>query len=264
PGIPRSRSRRRWATRGRPGHPARVVRPAGGGHSVEARELRAHVAAQLPAHMVPSAVVVLDEIPLTPVGKLDRRALPTPEFTSLTTEFRPPSTATERAVTEVFADVLGVDHVGIDDSFFDLGGNSIIATRIMSELQARLGRQLPLQTMFLDPTPSGLAKRIDLPVDTWDAAIPRSTTPWCGDPAAPQRRTTTAVLHPSRHRPVLGLRRPRAVPREGPSGVRSAIAVAERRSGLRVGAAARAPVRRGDPDGAAARPYHLLGWSLGV
>ncbi|SUE02485.1 non-ribosomal peptide synthetase [Prescottella equi] len=242
---------------------ASYVRPVEG-HSVEARELRAHVAAQLPAHMVPSAVVVLDEIPLTPVGKLDRRALPTPEFTSLTTEFRPPSTATERAVTEVFADVLGVDHVGIDDSFFDLGGNSIIATRIMSELQARLGRQLPLQTMFLDPTPSGLAKRIDLPV----GYLGRSDSP------VDDALGVVIPLRPNGERPPLFCIHPGIGLSWGYAGLVQYLAKDRPAFGLQL------PLLSGGPDFGSVQqlahryveeirtvqphgPYHLLGWSLG-
>ncbi|WP_420881133.1 amino acid adenylation domain-containing protein, partial [Rhodococcus sp. (in: high G+C Gram-positive bacteria)] len=242
---------------------ASYVRPVEG-HSVESRELRAHVAAQLPAHMVPSAVVVLDEIPLTPVGKLDRRALPTPEFTSLTTEFRPPTTATERAVTEVFADVLGVDHVGIDDSFFDLGGNSIIATRIMSELQARLGRQLPLQTMFLDPTPSGLAKRIDLPV----GYLGRSDSP------VDDALGVVIPLRPNGERPPLFCVHPGIGLSWGYAGLVQHLSKDRPAYGLQL------PLLSGGPDFASVQqlahryveeirtvqphgPYHLLGWSLG-
>ncbi|WP_160103359.1 amino acid adenylation domain-containing protein, partial [Rhodococcus sp. T7] len=133
------------------------------GQDVEPAGLRTYASERLPAHMVPSAVVVLDRIPMTPVGKLDRKALPAPEFGSTGAAFRAPATDTERIVVDVFASVLGLDRVGTADSFFDLGGNSLLATRIVSRLQAELDRRVPLQWMFLDPTPAGIAGRLDLP-----------------------------------------------------------------------------------------------------
>jgi len=137
------------------------VRPVGGA-DVDTAELSRLVAERLPSHMVPAAIVVLDRIPLTPVGKLDRAALPAPEFLS-GTRFRPPATDLEAAVVDVFAEVLGVDRVGADDNFFERSGNSLLATKAVAALQERLDRKIPLQWMFLDPTPSGLARRIALP-----------------------------------------------------------------------------------------------------
>ncbi|GCE43503.1 hypothetical protein Rhow_007733 [Rhodococcus wratislaviensis] len=133
------------------------------GQDIEPAGLRTYASERLPAHMVPSAVVVLDRIPMTPVGKLDRKALPAPEFGSTGAAFRAPATETERVVVDVFASVLGLDRVGTADSFFDLGGNSLLATRIVSALQTALDRRVPLQWMFLDPTPAGIAGRLDLP-----------------------------------------------------------------------------------------------------
>ncbi|MDV6241555.1 non-ribosomal peptide synthetase, partial [Rhodococcus opacus] len=133
------------------------------GQEVEPAGLRTYASERLPTHMVPSAVVVLDRIPMTPVGKLDRKALPAPEFGSAGAAFRAPATDNERIVVDAFAEVLGVDRVGTADSFFDLGGNSLLATRIVSALQAALDRRVPLQWMFLDPTPAGIARRLDLP-----------------------------------------------------------------------------------------------------
>jgi amino acid adenylation domain-containing protein/non-ribosomal peptide synthase protein (TIGR01720 family) len=138
------------------------------GHQVEPADLRAFTAERLPSHMVPSAVVVLDRIPMTPVGKLDRKALPAPEFGSIGAEYHAPTTKTEHAVVDAFVEVLGVDRVGTADSFFDLGGNSLIATRIVTALHARLDRRIPLQWMFLDPTPAGIARRLDIPTASSD------------------------------------------------------------------------------------------------
>ncbi|MFE3292670.1 thioesterase domain-containing protein, partial [Rhodococcus sp. NPDC059234] len=103
---------------------------------------------------------VLDRIPSTPTGKLDRDALPVPEFTSDATAFRAPAGPVESAIAGAFAAVLGVERIGADDSFFDHGGNSLLATRVVTELRERLGRDVSLPMLFLDPTPAGMAGRI--------------------------------------------------------------------------------------------------------
>ncbi|WP_329415486.1 amino acid adenylation domain-containing protein [Nocardia vinacea] len=122
-------------------------------------ELTELAARKLPAHMVPSAVMVLDEIPLTPVGKLDRRALPAPQLRTKT--FRAPSGATEPVVAELFADVLALDMpVGADDDFFELGGNSLIGTQLMARLGAALDARIPVRLLFETPTVTGLAAAV--------------------------------------------------------------------------------------------------------
>ncbi|NMN98649.1 amino acid adenylation domain-containing protein [Nocardiaceae bacterium YC2-7] len=131
------------------------------GAELDSVELTAHAAGLLPAHMVPAKVVVLEEIPLTPVGKLDRKALPRPEFGSPSSAFRAPRNPTERAVAEVFATVLGVEDVGIDDNFFDLGGNSLSATRMVARVKTVTGAQIPVQSIYTNATPESLARRID-------------------------------------------------------------------------------------------------------
>ncbi|WFR73338.1 phosphopantetheine-binding protein [Prescottella defluvii] len=100
-------------------------------------------------------------IPLTPVGKLDRRALPEPEFGTAAPVFRAPTNPVEEAVTEVFAEVLGADRVGTDDSFFDLGGNSLSATRAVARLGESLGIDLGVRALFEAPTAAALAERIE-------------------------------------------------------------------------------------------------------
>ncbi|WP_336084315.1 non-ribosomal peptide synthase/polyketide synthase [Nocardia sp. SSK8] len=114
--------------------------------------------ASLAAHMVPSAFVVLDALPLTPGGKLDRRALPAPVFAARA--FRAPAAGTETVVAEVFGEVLGVERVGADDDFFALGGNSLIATQVAARLGAALGVTVPLKTLFETSTVTALAARL--------------------------------------------------------------------------------------------------------
>ncbi|MGS2808919.1 amino acid adenylation domain-containing protein [Nocardia sp. MW-W600-9] len=120
--------------------------------------VKAALALRLPSYMVPSAFVVLDALPRTANGKLDRRALPAPDLGS--GRFRAPVTAAERAVADTFADLLGVPKVGLDDDFFALGGNSLIATRIAARLGAALDTRVPVRTVFDAPTVAELAAAI--------------------------------------------------------------------------------------------------------
>ncbi|MFD6221978.1 amino acid adenylation domain-containing protein [Nocardia asteroides] len=115
-------------------------------------------AALLPAHLVPAAVVVLDRIPLTASGKLDRKALPAPVFAARA--YRAPSTETERTVAAVFAEVLGTERVGADDNFFDLGGNSLLATRLTARLGAAVDLRVPVRVLFAAPTVAACAAEI--------------------------------------------------------------------------------------------------------
>ncbi|RYZ40223.1 MAG: amino acid adenylation domain-containing protein [Myxococcaceae bacterium] len=123
--------------------------------------VRAFVQQRLPEYMVPSAVVVLDALPLTANGKLDRKALPVPGATTPRTGFTAPSTPTQATLATLFAEVLGVERVGIMDNFFELGGHSLLATRLVARVRSSFGVELPLRALFEAPTVAALASRLE-------------------------------------------------------------------------------------------------------
>ncbi|MER5866501.1 amino acid adenylation domain-containing protein [Kitasatospora sp. NPDC002040] len=127
---------------------------------VDAAALRTHVAGLLPEYMVPSAVVFLDALPITPTGKLDRRALPAPDH-SHRPQGREPRNAQEELLCGLFAEILGLESVGIDDDFFDLGGHSLLVTRLVSRLRSVLGVEIGIRDLFQAPTVARLGKRVD-------------------------------------------------------------------------------------------------------
>ncbi|WP_216206356.1 non-ribosomal peptide synthetase [Amycolatopsis aidingensis] len=130
------------------------------GAEPDGETLRAQLAEVLPEYLVPSAVVPLRALPLNPSGKLDRAALPAPEFRG-DTGGRAPRTATERTLCELFTEVLGCAEVSVQDNFFDLGGHSLLATRLVNRVRATFAVDLPVRALFDAPTVAGLAGTLD-------------------------------------------------------------------------------------------------------
>ncbi|MGC9544895.1 amino acid adenylation domain-containing protein, partial [Streptomyces sp. UG1] len=114
----------------------------------------------LPDYMVPAAVVLLDRMPLTANGKLDKAALPEPDFTAPRSG-REARTPQEQIVCDLFAQVLGLPWVGVEDDFFDLGGHSLLATRLIAQIRGAFGAELELRALFDGPTPAAVAARLD-------------------------------------------------------------------------------------------------------
>jgi amino acid adenylation domain-containing protein len=121
--------------------------------------LRAQLKQRLPEYMVPAAIVVLDKFPLTANGKLDRKALPAPEFVAWGA-YRAPRTPQEEILCSLFAEVLRVERVGLDDNFFDLGGHSLMAVSLVSRVQAVLGSELPIDVLFEYPNVGQISSRL--------------------------------------------------------------------------------------------------------
>ncbi|MCW2610328.1 MAG: hypothetical protein JWM15_1574, partial [Cryptosporangiaceae bacterium] len=224
---------------------------------VDAGTLRRHVAAALPEYLVPSAFVTLDALPLTHNGKLDRRALPAPQVETVA-HGREPRTPTEELLRTLFAGALGLDHLTIDDNFFDLGGHSLLATRLASSIRAALATDLTIRDLFEAPSVVALAEHlvtrdggdstgVVLPIRPRSAAGPAPL--FCVHPAVGMSWCYSGLLrHLDPSRPIVGLQArhlttPGALPRTVEEMAEDYLA----------------EIRAVQPSG----PYHLLGWSFG-
>ncbi|MGG1642432.1 non-ribosomal peptide synthase/polyketide synthase [Paenibacillus sp. NRS-1782] len=138
-------------------------------------ELRSQLAVELPAYMIPSYFVRLEQMPLTPNGKLDRRALPAPEGSVQSSEdYLAPRTAAEVQLALIWQDILGVARVGIRDNFFEIGGHSLRATLLVSRIQKELGCSLSLREVFQWPTVESMARLVKERIPTVYESIPRA------------------------------------------------------------------------------------------
>jgi nonribosomal peptide synthetase DhbF len=218
--------------------------------------VREHLASRLPGYMVPAHLVHLAEVPVTASGKLDRAALPDPSRGG--GERRAPRTPREETLCALFAEVLGLDAVGIDDGFFDLGGHSLLVTRLTDRIRDTLGLTVRVRTVFEAPTVARLARALDRgtpaagegtgPVLTYrdGSGAPVFLLP----PANGLGWAYSSVLrHLPSGRPVHALQDPR-LSAEAPVAAASITDLAR---------AHLARVREAQPAG----PYTLLGWSLG-
>jgi acyl carrier protein len=132
------------------------------GASVSEEELRRHLKERVPVYMLPSAFVLLDELPLNSNGKIDRSSLPEPEAARQPSakSFVAPRTPEEEMLAEIWSELLGVSPVGAEDNFFELGGHSLLATRVVSRVREACGVELPLRLLFEAPTVAELAKHL--------------------------------------------------------------------------------------------------------
>jgi hypothetical protein len=136
---------------------------AGGGVVLGAGVLREWCAGRLPGYMVPGVFVFVERLPLTPNGKADRRALPVPpaERPELAAEFVAPRTAAEEAIARVWAEVLGIDRVGVHDNFFELGGHSLLVVRLDSRVARLTGLTLGVREFFEAPTVASQVQHLE-------------------------------------------------------------------------------------------------------
>ncbi|WP_449486690.1 amino acid adenylation domain-containing protein [Streptomyces avidinii] len=235
-----------------------AVRPAAADPSTAAAcdpaRLRAALSASLPEYMVPSVFVELAALPLTVNGKVDRAALPVPDFGDA--GGRAPKDAREELIAAAFAEVLGLEQVGAEDNFFELGGHSLLAMRLVGRIRAELGIPLQVATVMSAPTVADIAARIDsdarrdalrvlMPLRARGTAAPL----FCFHPASGFGWQYTGLLrHLDADRPVYGLQSP------GLSGPRPEAADVAELAELYL-----AEIRTVQPRG----PYHFLGYSFG-
>ncbi|MFG5410354.1 non-ribosomal peptide synthetase [Piscinibacter sakaiensis] len=222
-------------------------------------QLRQRLRERLPEAMVPSAVVELQALPLTTNGKLDRKALPEPRWERAPASTPPvaPRTPTEALLVDLWREVLGTEHIGVHDSLFELGGDSLAAARIIGALRARFAVELPLGAVFSAPTIAGLAEHIDRECtqDPFAECMPLSTQGsepplFCLPPVLGLGWGFAGLMrHLPAQQPLYALQAP-VLALEPQAYPDTLEALAERMLGQ---------VRQVRPQG----PYRLLGWSFG-
>ncbi|WP_247604607.1 non-ribosomal peptide synthetase [Gordonia paraffinivorans] len=218
---------------------------------VSDEELRDFVGRRLPSYMIPVSITRLDELPMTPVGKLDKAALPEPIVGNV--EHVEPETDNERVLAEVFAEVLGIEDVSVTESFFDLGGNSLSATQVVTRVHER-GLPLELRWLFTDPTVRELARRVEegsgLQNDVLITLRADGVRPplFCVHPAGGLAWFYGGFAQYIADRPIYGLQDPHVV--NGEPSASDAEELAARYVD---------EIRQVQPNG----PYHILGWSIG-
>jgi thioesterase domain-containing protein/acyl carrier protein len=236
-----------------PRDPSFVVGP-----SSFASALRAFLTARLPGYMLPSAFVVLDGLPRTPNGKLDRRALPAPEQAGSMREstYVAPRDLTELRLVRVWEDLLGVQPIGVHDNFFDLGGHSLLVVRLIARIQQQFGQSIPLAALFQDATIEYMATLLhQRPSDEQRSplvalqAVGANPPFFCVHPGAGNVLCYVELAHSLGHtQPFYGLQAAGLEDAQAPRGSVEAMATAYL-TALRVV----------QPHG----PYRLGGWSFG-
>jgi amino acid adenylation domain-containing protein len=239
-----------------PAPPAAPAQPADAAAAATVEELRAYLAERLPAYMMPTAFLAMDAFPLTPNGKVDRRALPAPSVDA--GERVLPRTALELTLAAIWEELLDLRPIGVHDDFFALGGHSLLAVRLLARIEDRTGRALPLTELFRGATLAELAQalRRDAPLP-FSPLVPLRAS-GTGDPRPPLflvhpvggsalvYRELTQHLGPEQ--PVYGLQAPGLEPGEAP------LSTVEAMASLYLAA-----LRGVQPRG----PYALAGWSFG-
>ncbi|HEV2678966.1 MAG TPA: amino acid adenylation domain-containing protein, partial [Rhodanobacter sp.] len=219
--------------------------------SLDVNALRTQLAQRLPDYMLPAAFVALEALPLNPNGKLDRKALPAPDFTPTTQ--RAPRTPEESVLAELFAEVLGLEHVGINDNFFELGGHSLLAIRLVARIRQTMQNDMPIQALFEAPTVATLAARFTDP-DHRPSLLPLRASGtqsplFCVPPGGNLAWTYAGLIsHIDADCPIYGLHAPDLQHADGQELMLDEVI--DRHI---------ADIRKMQPNG----PYRLMGWSLG-
>jgi nonribosomal peptide synthetase DhbF len=223
--------------------------------TIDPTALRHGLAKVLPDYMVPAAIMQLDKVPLTVNGKLDVRALPNPDFQA-SSGYRAPRTIREKTLCSLFNEVLGLGHVGINDNFFEIGGHSLLAIRLVGRIRAAFDLDLSIRNLFEAPTVAGLAAQMANPIlaDPYEVILPIRTSGsrlplFCIHPGLGLSSGYSALIqHIDSFQPIYGVQA-RGLNDPGP--LPASIAEMAREY--------LAHIRELQPHG----PYYFLGWSFG-